>query len=466
MSVTLHSEEIRFVQKRQRDTTGRVFLWSGRLFRAIYPEQADHVKSMFSSGFLNELMAKKYFPETWITDYHMEGFPLILEHKRIWPVIYPQEWTFSMLKEAAMLVCRVGAVAKRYGYNMRDCHGLNVLFDGTTPQFIDLGSFMPDACCGWKPYEEFLRFYYYPLIIWQHNNFVGKLSIFSGNLTSHEVYWKYQLPFLRRISPLFLDRMINWYLKPDRLSAIPSLDSESLSGLNRLLYKLVRGKIVVPRSMNLEKLSDSVYATALPKVSSRWGKYHEDIREKADRFDRIVEIVNELEGSVRTAADVGGNRGKFSQLLMEKTPIDRVVCIDSDEDAIDAGYCHAKSAREGCISFAHYDFMGCIVKMRFMLPSERFLSDVVIALALTHHLILSQGYDIDEILRTISSYSTKYVLIEFMPLGLWVKGQEPKIPSWYTVDWFRQAFRKFFHPLREENLRENNMLFVGKLRNG
>jgi hypothetical protein len=108
--------------------------------------------------------------------------------------------------------------------------------------------------------------------------------------------------------------------------------------------------------------------------------------------------------------------------------------------------------------------MGPTVKLRFMLPSERFKSDVAIALALTHHLLLSQGYDIDDILKNVSAYARKYVFVEFMPLGLWVTGQKPNVPDWYTPDWFRQSFVKFFDLILEEKLRVNNILFVGKVR--
>jgi hypothetical protein len=465
MRLTLVPDEVQFLQKRQRDDTGRVFAWDGRIFRAIFPEQTEHVKSMFTSGFLNELISKSLFPETWITEYTMEGYSLVLEHRRIWPVLYPQDWTFSMLKEASLAVCRVAGIAKRYGYNMRDCHGLNVLFDGTIPKFIDLGSFISDNHLGWKPYEEFLRFYYYPLKIWQYNNFVGKLSIFSANLTSHEAYLKYQYPCFRRLSPRLTDRLIDWSLKGERLSSSCIPDMEAAPGLgNLILRKLIDKKIYTPRCINLEKLSKSIEGIGQRKAGSTWANYHPNIKDKADRFERIIEIVNSLEEPVRSAIDFGGNQGKFSRKLIEQTRVKEVVCIDSDENAIDAGYCQGMPAQTGKITFVHYDCMGGIVKLRFMLPNERFKSDMVIALALTHHLIFSQGYDADEIFKVMFSYTRKYVLIEFMPLGLWVAGQKPNTPAWYTVEWFRKTFQNYFDLLWEEQLRENNILFVGKVR--
>jgi len=466
MTMVLNQKDIKFLQKRQRDDTGRIFSWNDRIFRGIFPKKEDHVKSMFSSGFLTELISQNCFPETWLTDYNMEGFSMIIEHKKIWPVIYPQEWTFSMLRDAALLVCRTALIAKRYGYNMRDCHGLNVLFDGVTPKFIDLGSFVTDTYMGWKPYEEFLRFYYYPLRIWQHNNFLGKLSIFSGNLTPHENYWKYQHPFFRHINPNFLRRLIGWYLRPSMLVSNSFLDTESLVGINKYLYKLIKKRVISPASADLERLVRKINSISPIKTLSYWHSYHEDIKEKAGRFGRIIEIINSFGEDVRTAVDFGGNQGKFSKQLLQLTGISEVVCVDSDESAVESGYLKENRGNKGKITFAHYDFMGGIVKLRFMAPNDRFRADLAVALALTHHLTLAQGYDIEDVFRYISGYAKKYVLIEFMPLGLWVKGRQPSTPDWYTADWFREAFTKYFDLVLEEKLRENNTIFAGKVRKG
>ena len=465
MNLVIGEKEVRFLQKRQRDNTGRVFTWNGRIFRGIFPESESHVRSLFSTGFLDELISHNFSPRTWITDYKLEGFSLILEHEEIWPVVYPQEWTFSMLKDAALLVCKIGLIAKDYGLNMRDCHGLNVLFDGVSPKFTDLGSFLPDTCLGWRPYEEFLRFYYYPLSIWRHNAFVGKLSIFSGNLTFHENYWQYQYPFLRWMNPDLLGRLAKLHLKPEILASKPLSDFQQRSwSRSKLLHELVKRRIIPAKSTDLRKVMRKIEGIRKYVTKSTWGSYHAEIGEKAKRFDRIVEFIKGLGDDVRTAVDLGGNQGKFSRLLIQHTELEKVVCIDNDENAIDNGYNQERAADSGKITFAHFDFMGCIAKLRFMLPTERFKSDIVIALALTHHLILSQGYDLDEILRSISGYAKKYVFIEFMPLGLWIAGQKPNVPAWYTSDWFRRSFANFFDLVLEEKLRENNILFVGKVR--
>jgi hypothetical protein len=455
---------VQFLQRRQRDDTGRVFVWDGRVFRAILPEKEDHVRRMFSSGFLDRLVAEGCFPRTWISDVQLEGYPLVLEHAAIWPVTYPQDWTFSMLKQAALVVCRTARIAKQFGYNMRDCHGLNVLFDGSQPKFIDLGSFVPDESLGWRPYDEFLRFYDYPLHLWQYNSFVGKLSIFSGNLVRHEDYWRSQHPVLRRARSGIVERLIGWSLKAASVAVTPAARVGQLPRTNRVLHQLMTRGLLKTEAVDLTRLERRISRLEQRRAHSAWGTYHEGDSDKATRFNRIVEIVNGLGGGVRTAVDFGGNQGKFSRLLVDQAGFERVVCVDADENAIDAGYRSSLARRDGAVSFVHYDCMGGIAKLRFQLPEERLRADLVVALALTHHLLLAQGYDVDFVLETLSAYATQYVAVEFMPLGLWVKGQTARTPPWYTRDWFRESFSKHFEPVVEEELRENNVLFVGRVR--
>ena len=86
------------------------------------------------------------------------------------------------------------------------------------------------------------------------------------------------------------------------------------------------------------------------------------------------------------------------------------------------------------------------------------------ALALTHHLILSHNIDIDYIFKSMRALTTKYIIIEFMPLGLYdgKTPTTPKVPPYYTAQWFRNNFEKYFFLITDEQLEVNRHLFVGK----
>jgi len=470
LKTKIDEKEITYLQKRRRDDIGEIFEWKGRILRGIYQEKAAMVREFFESGFLPELIKKNLFPESWITEAQSDDFGLIVEHKRIWPVIYPQEWSFSMLKESALAVLIVAKIARKYGYNMKDCHGLNILMENNQPKFVDLGSFHrnKDGSVGWEAYQEFMRFYYYPLYTWKDGlDYISKLSIISANLTPHFEYYIYKYRFLRFLPGKLLKKILK--LKFSMLNlACRDLKSlhEKLRG-NSPLFRgaILTAKFLINRSQvfinrDLENLEGRIRKLNRKTSDSEWKNYHVNVSQKKDRFDQIIACIKNYCPDARTAIDLGGNQGLFALKVLEQTEINRVICQDLDEQAVDAGF-NAHQGDHKNIAYVNYNCISPIVKMTYPLPSKRFNSDIVFSLALIHHLVLSQGFDLDDILEEFANYSNKYICIEFMPKGLWVQGAKVSVPTWYTVDWFREKLEKYFTILLENQIGSNYILFLG-----
>lgn len=161
------SEEIKFPDL-HLDTLGFTFTWRGHFLRGIYRESVELARSYFETGFIDEVVSKGLFPRTWVSEFENEQFGMILEHEMISPVLFATEWNSAMLKEAALMVLDIAEIGWRHGYNMIDCHKLNVLFKGTKPMYVDLGSFVPreNGVTGWHPYNNYMSSYYYILDIW------------------------------------------------------------------------------------------------------------------------------------------------------------------------------------------------------------------------------------------------------------------------------------------------------------
>ena len=467
----INKDEIVYLQKRQRDNIGEIFEWKGRIFRGIFREKTEMVKGFFSSGFIASLIQEDLFPMSWISEHESEGYGLLIEHKRIQPIIYPQEWSFSMLRDGALAALRVAMIARQYGYNMKDCHGLNILFENNKPKFVDLGSFHPNrsGCTGWEPYQEFLRFYYYPLYMWGHGlAFVSKLSIFSGNLMPHFEHYIYKYKLLRYLGPQVTDCFLRIKFLASNLACLdPAGLSEKYNARPFFLrfVKIVKhivDRLRLSKSQDLNKLRTRILRVRKKPLPSRWKKYHLEIEVKKQRFDKIIAYVNECCPEARTAVDMGGNQGLFAEKLLKQTRIQQVICQDADEQAIDLGY--QKNRNNGSIIFLNYNIIAPTVKTTYLCPEERFRSDIVFSLALLHHLILSQGFDLRMILREISKYTRQYVCIEFMPKGLWIRGAKTAVPSWYTVEWFKKEFESFFQVLKEDQVDENYIMFIGRLK--
>ena len=91
---------------------------------------------------------------------------LVLDHERIRFISYPYEWSFDMLRDAALLHLDIMDRALRHNWVLKDATAYNVQFRGVTPLFIDVLSFAPLAPGEpWAGYNQFCRMMLYPLML-------------------------------------------------------------------------------------------------------------------------------------------------------------------------------------------------------------------------------------------------------------------------------------------------------------
>lgn len=454
---------------------GILFTWRGRLFRAITEERAEFVRALFDSGMLRELVNQKLFPESRLTYYQMDGYELIIEHSKIEFVSYPYEWTFSMLRDAALTALRVNRVARRFGYQTKDCHAFNIVFEGVCPRWVDLGSFerLPVNPRGWHGYDEFLRAFYYPLRLWSRGwSFIAQsLLANEREVLSHNEYVECSWMFGRFLPRYFVTQFTSLWRRYRRMAFTPAakIRQRLPAGMSAVVCFLNERHLLPGQSVDLERWIEKVKRLHPPPPGTRWGGYQEEYGGSrydivsTPRFDRIVEVAREC--GVKSVVELGGNQGVVSRLLLARGATERVVCIDVDEEAIDRLYTIARTQDLPLWPVR----LDCMIPARGALgrpPEERFRADAVLALALTHHLLLGIRLRIEFVLDAILRYGRRYVLIEFMPLGLWDATQGVEVPSWYSVDWFRQALQQRCSIVLTEQLEANRILFVGRLRSG
>ena len=69
-----------------------------------------------------------------------------------------------------------------------------------------------------------------------------------------------------------------------------------------------------------------------------------------------------------------------------------------------------------------------------------------------------------EILERLAQYTNRYVIVEFMPLGLWTAKKSKPSPDWYSTEWFQTHFAQYFNLILTEQLADNRLVFVGELK--
>ena len=144
-----------------RDPSSTVRVEDGRLTRTFSPEGEEAFLSAHEAGVLAALVDDGLLvPYNVITENRFE-----VQSELIPFVSYPSEWSASMLRDAGELTLEVARRLWADGYHLRDASAYNVVFRGTDPVFVDLGSIGMGHTPLWVGYGQFCDHFLNPLLI-------------------------------------------------------------------------------------------------------------------------------------------------------------------------------------------------------------------------------------------------------------------------------------------------------------
>src|SRR4051812_22069417 len=125
-----------------RDPDSRIFTADGRVLRLLSEQGLADWRALSASGLLDELrIVGTREVEADVPEALHGGVAAVLEHDVVPFVSYPYEWTFAMLRDAALLQLELLRRAIEKGLILKDSTPYNVQFRGAQPLFIDVGSF-------------------------------------------------------------------------------------------------------------------------------------------------------------------------------------------------------------------------------------------------------------------------------------------------------------------------------------
>src|SRR4051795_8872450 len=152
-----------------RDPESRVFYAGDDVFRALSADGLSDFEALEATGLLDGervVRTERADGAANATGLLVPEPAAILRHERIPFVSYPYEWTFSMLKDAALLQLDLLLAALEHDMVLKDSTPYNVQFKGARPTFVDVGSFerLRDGE-PWVGYRQFCMLYLYPLLL-------------------------------------------------------------------------------------------------------------------------------------------------------------------------------------------------------------------------------------------------------------------------------------------------------------
>lgn len=157
-----------------RDPAGYVFYSEGNVYRKINEEYLDNYNKLMDSGLFDELRDKDLIIKHKETSKSSKGKIIKLEELDF--ISYPYEWSFSQLRDAAILTLKIEKIANKYNMSLKDANAYNIQFKNQKPVFIDTVSFEDQKEEPWKAYKEFCRHFLAPLAIRKYTDRrLGKL---------------------------------------------------------------------------------------------------------------------------------------------------------------------------------------------------------------------------------------------------------------------------------------------------
>ncbi len=431
-----------------RDPDGFVFLDEGISLRQINPAYRLHYDQLMSSGLYQTLVSENLLiphEELDLSRAHSKDAYKIIKPGQISFISYPHEWSFSQIRDAALLTLGVQKRALAYGMSLKDANAANVQFQNGAPVFIDTLSFEKyEEGDPWIAYRQFCQHFLAPLALMSYKD-----SRLAGLLRVH-------------LDGIPLDLASNLLPLKSRLNLGLLLHIHFHAGMQR---RYQNSTLSIParkkmRPASLLGLIDHLETVVrnlkwLPQKTA-WSGYDQDchygpssLLEKERAVSRYLLQINS-----KLVWDIGANTGRFSRIAARQGAL--VISMDADPAAVEKNYLQCKTESERrilplCLDITNPSAgLGWDGRERLSLW-ERPLPDTVLALALVHHLAIGENIPLDKVAETFAKICS-YLIIEFIPKTdpkvRQLLVSRPDIFSGYDQASFERTFQSLFSILK------------------
>lgn len=401
-----------------------------------------------------------------------------LEHRKL-VTSYPYEWPANMYKDAALFHLGLFADLDKAGLTLKDALPNNIVFDHTSPVFVDFLSLVPVAALkdvAWLYAENYAD---------------ARFAVVDRMLMPYMIL---PLLFQARGEYRIARDLLSWrscncdgkppswleLLRPNRRPGFgwPRDYLLSLGAAARLLPCRIGNRKKPARAFLplMHALTRQVRAMDVTPPRSAYSSYYDEkkealsLREPPSTFPPKQLAVHEV---LRARApgmvlDVGANTGWYSMLAAQLGA--SVIALEEDESCVDILYLQARKQALRIIplklafgdlvkeihgsraTVPHYDYSQSGPQALYRAGVDRLGADLVLVLGLLHHLVLGEGRSFDAVFETLHRLARKTLVLEFVALDDEKIRDEPGFfprlkqfgASNYNLDLVVQAGRRHF----------------------
>lgn len=440
-----------------RDPSGFIYTREGVLLRQINQCYEADYNLLHSSGLLERLWEEKLLVphEEVEREDALTADAIAVIHPEFIPFIsYPYEWSFGMLKAAALHTLQVQNLAIEHGMWLKDATAYNVQFCGERPLFIDTLSFeaLPEGQ-PWIAYRQFCRHFLAPLALMSYVDprLAGLLRVHLDGIPL-ELASK-TLPFRSRFHS-GVAMHIHMHAKSEAVSAKESVQTAPPKVSKVALLALV------------DSLRRTVESLKWEPTDTEWADYYANTnysdRATAHKQELVAAFLEETEPAEKTIWDLGANTGAYSAIAADHGAF--TVAWDIDPAAVEAHYralCHKKDGR---VLPLVLDLSNPSPGLGWNLEERSSFADrgpahCLLVLALLHHLAIGNNVPLPQILRLFADIA-EYAVVEFVPkTDSQVKRllrSRKDIFDDYTQSGFEAALEPLFVTLRKEGIQDTH----------
>ncbi len=427
-----------------RDPAGFVFELEGKLYRQINNIYRTQYAQLMQSGCYAHLVNKGWLlPHTELNN-NPTGEPdafCTIEPDRLFFISHPSEWSFDMLRDAALLTLSILREALNHEMVLKDATPFNIQFRNGQPVLIDTLSFEHyHANEPWIAYRQFCEQFLAPLVLMHYT---------GQSLPQLLLAYPEGIPV--RTAAALLPRRSRWSLHINLHIHLHARVSKRV-GQEKQSSSTARAFSKTKLLNLIDSLESAVHRCRLKEADTAWSGYYTEAATREGYLVAKKELVEKMMAAVpniHTVADLGANDGLFARLAAEKGK--QVIAADQDAACINRLYHELKKTG--------LPVQPLILDLAAPTPATGFRNkerasfisrcnaDLVLALALIHHLCIGRNIPLPMVAAFFQDLSP-WLIIEFVPADdektKVLLAAKQRTYTGYTEAGFEEAFGTHF----------------------
>lgn len=435
-----------------RDPSGYIYQENNKIYRYVAPYYKENYDLLLSSGLYAELIENKQLINTTeITP--KDGAYKLLEVKKIDFISYPYEWSFSQYKDAALLTLKIQKRALLHDMTLKDATAYNIQFQNGKPIFIDTLSFEKlDEKAPWTAYKQFCQHFLAPLSLMSYKD-IRLSSLMKQYIDGIPLDLASKLlPFNVPLGIWLNIRLTSFFQNKYNNSGLKKSHWQNMTKTKHIAL--------------IESLYNLISGFKNPNPHTEWKNYYDFTNYTKTAFKHketlITEYINTL-NDVKMIGDVGANNGHFTRLALNTARGANAIAFDIDIEAVEKNYIEIKKNNQTnllplvldllnpspAIGWANHERKDIKMRSNF---------DVLMALALIHHLSISSNIPFDYVASFFALLAPN-LIIEFVPKDdsqvQKLLASRADIFPWYNEDEFEKVFRKYYTIIKKDKIKES-----------